>query len=91
VLNAVKKWTMPIKDWWAVLPIKTTIACGPPARVEQKNYATARMKGWGVKRPKEVYKKSLRMWKSEEEEYGGKVKVRMVNDRGIRLPDIMWV
>jgi hypothetical protein len=37
-----------------------------------------------MKRPKEVYKKSLRMWKGEEEEqeYGGNMKVRMVNGRG---------
>jgi hypothetical protein len=34
-----------------------------------------------MKRPKEVYKKSLRMWKGEEEqEYGGNMKVGMVND-----------
>jgi hypothetical protein len=40
--------------------------------------------GLGMKRPKEVYKKSPRMWKGEEDEqeYGGKMKVRMVNDRG---------
>jgi hypothetical protein len=41
--------------------------------------------GLGMKRPKKVYKKSLRMWKGEEEEpgYGGNMKVGMVNDRGL--------
>jgi transposase InsO family protein len=40
--------------------------------------------GLGMKRPKDVYKKSPRMWTGEEEEreYGGKMKVRMVNGRG---------
>jgi hypothetical protein len=39
--------------------------------------------GLGMKRPKEVYKKSQRLWKGkeEEQEYNGKMKVRIVNDR----------
>jgi hypothetical protein len=37
-----------------------------------------------MKRPKDVYKKSRRRWdgKEAEQEYKGKMKVRMVNDRG---------
>jgi hypothetical protein len=40
--------------------------------------------GLGMKRPKEVYKKSRRRWqgKEKEQEYNGRMKVRMVNDRG---------
>jgi transposase InsO family protein len=40
--------------------------------------------GLGMKRPKEVYKKSRRRWQGneQEQEYHGKMKVRMVNDRG---------
>jgi hypothetical protein len=40
--------------------------------------------GLGTKRPKEAYKKSRRRWqgKEGEREYHGKMKVRMVNDRG---------
>jgi hypothetical protein len=38
----------------------------------------------GMTRPKEVYKKSIRRWdgKEGEQEYSGRMKVRMVNDRG---------
>jgi transposase InsO family protein len=38
----------------------------------------------GMKTPAEVYKKSPRRWdgKEAEQEYGGKMKTRMVNDRG---------
>jgi hypothetical protein len=40
--------------------------------------------GLGMKRPKEVYKKSRRRWngKEVEQEYTGNMKARMVNDRG---------
>jgi transposase InsO family protein len=40
--------------------------------------------GLGMKRPKEVYKKSRRRWngKEDEQEYNGNMKARMVNDRG---------
>jgi hypothetical protein len=37
-----------------------------------------------MKRPKDVYAKSLRRWdgKEAEQEYPGNMKIRMVNDRG---------
>jgi hypothetical protein len=55
----------------------------------RKEYNEVRPReGLGMKRPKDVYKKSLRQWKGEEEEreYGGKMKARMVNDCGFFNP-----